>query len=201
MPSLDLFISQGAFTMTVIAYCGKTKRLIADSATVIDYGSRGQRIEGGTKKLFMSSCRRVAFASTGYKLNSIDVEALEKFIVPRIDLYLREHSDEALQISQKERDALHLAHQIIIAVTSELVFILNIGSKSFINIGDIDETLIYGNVTIHAHNALATGMPIEDAVAYAVSKCEMSRLPLSVIDMAEILPFNVAEEVENNVNN
>ena len=189
--------------MTVIAYCGKTKRLVADSATVIDYGCRGQRLEGGTKKLFMSTCRRVAFASTGYKLNSIDVEALEKFIVPRIELYLREHSKDALRISQKERDALHLAHQIIIAATSEMIFILNIGTNSFINIGDIDETLIYGNVTIHVHNALAAGLSIEDAVAYAVSKCEMSRLPLSVIDMSEILPFNtdVENEAENNVNN
>lgn len=171
--------------MTIIAYDGKTKKLYADSGEVYNYNASTEYLMGGAQKIFVSPCRKIAIATTGFANDTVNREIIADFLLSRIAIYNETKDPAAFKIKPADKCRIGLASQTIVGITKERAYVYHAsenGGYSDIQVCGLDDVLCYGRANLFVMAAYHAGRSMEDAMMHGVRFCDYSLLPITSFD-------------------
>lgn len=176
--------------MTMIVYSKRDRALMVDSGVVVNYNSANARIDSSLRKMYMTNDCRFVIATTGFILHDMEREAFERVIIPRIELYMKDRSVKSLEFNKEEHLAHGLCHQTTVIMTSVGLFIFSVNAaNTWMFFEPLTEDFVSGASTIYFHSAQILGMSPVEAFAYAVGRCDNSRLPMNVYSVDSLAPL------------
>lgn len=185
--------------MTIIV--GSKGALYADSGRVIDFGQWYSRLTNDAVKIFISPCKRVAIASTGFAVADFERKGIIDFFIGRIAAQLaNDDKNDALVVTYKQRQELQLPAARYIVMTTHGFYQYDHagGWAGAILFSQIDDTIMAGMPIQELHTALGLGMEMVPAMTLACSFCTCSRPPINSVSVASLVPFGGVEKTTGN---
>lgn len=175
--------------MTIIAIHDGV--LGADSANVYANGTWNESIQTNAKKIYVSECKRLAIASTGYATPDRDLAAVAAYFTDRITAYFATGDAASLRITKTDAASMPLADAVYYVLTTKGFLTFSNVSIGSMNFHELSETLAYGLPTAHFYTAINLGLPFVEALEHACKMCCKTRPPIHTFSAKELLDFEV----------